>query len=156
MDTAKKRVYLIGGVVAILLIGVGALIFGGDLHGMTNPAHTMDHGDGGDSASGTDGTQEGAVIIHSPGTKQQSEWEKIRGQVTVNVTASGDVATVEFYVDDERIHIEEDRPFDWTFDTTQTQDCMYTFRAVTYNADGETIGEDRTNIWTDNTDGNCM
>lgn len=156
MEGAKKRVYLIGAIVAILLLGAGYLIFGGGLTGMTNPAHTMDHGDGGDSASGTVGTQEGPVIIHSPGTKQPSEWEKIRGQVTVNVTASSDVTTIEFYLDDERVHVEEDRPFDWTFNTTRTPDCMYTFRAVAYNADGENIGEDRTNIWTDNTDGNCM
>ncbi|MDY6769035.1 MAG: Ig-like domain-containing protein [Candidatus Nanohaloarchaea archaeon] len=152
----KKQVYLIAGGVAILLVGVGFLVFGGGLHGMTNPAHTRDQGGSADGGAGTAGTQDGAVIIHSPGIKQQYDWEKIRGQVTVNVTASGDVATVEFYLTDERIHTEEERPFDWTFDTTQTQDCMYKFRAVAYNAAGEKIGEDRTNIWTDNTDGNCM
>lgn len=156
MDSDKKQVYLIGGGVAVLLIGVGALIFGGSFHGMTSPAHTMDRGDSADGESGTIGTQTGPVIIHSPGTKQQYDWEKIRGQVTVNVTTSDNVARVEYYLTDERIHTEEARPFDWTFDTTQTQDCMYELRAVAYDTDGEKIGEDRTNIWTDNTDGNCM
>lgn len=158
------KIYLIAGIIALVLAGAGYLLFSGSMatmeHGDSTSAHqdsSTAHGQANKAEPAPDAEDsQKAVVLKGPGYKEGEKWEKVSGEVPVKLAVSDQVEKVEFYLTDQRVQTKTERPFAWTLDTTQYEDCMYTLRVVAYNAAGEKLGEDRSRIWIDNTPDNCM
>lgn len=130
------------------LVAAGLVLVGGGA--------ALLHNAGSDSS----GMEKGMVHIEHPGYKEgrphsEQGWEKIRGTVQVDLTTSGPIERIEFYLGNRLIHTEDDGSWEWTLDTTPHEDCMYKFTAKAYGTDGS-VDQHTTQIWIDNTGQNCM
>ncbi|MDA2922587.1 hypothetical protein MYX07_04980 [Patescibacteria group bacterium AH-259-L07] len=83
-------------------------------------------------------------------------WKKIKGTVPVVVQAADEVSKIVFYLDRNIVGEVDGPPFDFVLDTTKYTDCMYLLRTKAYDAEGNELAEDRSQVWIDNTPFNCM
>lgn len=155
-NSDKAKVLGLGVIALVLAAAVAAFAFGG--FGMAG----VGHGAGIEDPPPADDSGDLAVRVEHPGYHEgegggthDTDWEKVRGTVRVDLTTQGPIRSVEFYLGNRLIHTEDDGSFEWDFDTTQYRDCMYWFTAKAYGPNG-TEAQDSTRIWIDNTDGNCM
>lgn len=146
----ETRTLLVGAAVAVIVVAGGVLAVlwtGGMGHGTT----------GDESCPPADDTPYVCMVhpgFHEGGGHDASGWEKIRGTVDVRLETQGSIQRVEFFLDSDRIHTEDDGSWEFGFDTTPYEDCMYKFTAKAFADDG-TTDQDTTQIWIDNTDSNC-
>lgn len=67
----------------------------------------------------------------------------MNGLWTVNTEVSGDVAYVEFYLDDQLQCNDTAAPFSWPFDTNNYTIALHTIKVVAYDSSGEQAVEER-------------
>lgn len=97
-----------------------------------------------------------AITLLEPGSKDPSQWEKVSGAITLKTRTANQVAKVVFYLDRTIVGEDTNPPFIFELGTTDYEDCMYLLRAKAYDEQGKELGEDRSQIWIDNTPFNCM
>ncbi len=86
----------------------------------------------------------------NPADHSASGWKIIKGVVPVKLQATDQVNKVVFYLDRTIVGEKISPPFYFELDTAKYKDCMYLLRAKAYDGAGQELGEDRSQIWIDN------
>lgn len=151
MNNQKNTVYLVIFLIFILSVLVGWFVIRGKTNTNISPSvpHAMD------ATNGASITILEPVPSGNPADHSESGWKKIKGIIPVQIVVAEQVEKVIFYLDRTIVGEKISPPFDFALDTAKYKDCMYLLRVKAYDAQNKELGEDRSQIWIDNTPSNC-